>query len=914
MDLAPGRRFLAFDRIDWNRVFFKTYHERRSFGHLLVNFNRIWVLHFSMYWYYMSYNSPAIYTFKDAQGPTAAMTWSATALGGAVATFIVVLSTFAELSYVRATWNIWHLTSRLLFLCVMLALNAGPTIYIALHDSPTTTSSVPLILGIVQFCISVVTTLLFSVVPLGRMFGGHVAGTPQENSACATFTASFLDLDRSSRLASFLLWFLVFGCKFTESYFFLVLSLHNPIQTMVGMKVQKCNDRIFGTALCSNQAIFTLTFMYLTDLVLFFLDTYVWYISWNMVFSIARSFMLGLPNCTLRKKTLLRLPQRIYSKLLSTSDTEVQSKVWLPTSAFRSTQLRLILLQHRFHIYGMQLSSRCIANTFSPSNMCRSYCIIRSPQAVMSRPVHCMHLHSLHLMAEDGKGSFSRTEARRSDGYHFSPNRWLQLVQHHFLLRLCPHSQCLHLTILRRSVCSVDSGRDVENWLQILLTLREIIREGDQNTRITILEYLKVLHQFEWNSFSRDSAILEQASSPSETPAYYVGFRSSSPEFMLRTRTWASLRSQTLYRTVAGMMNYSKAIKLLYRVENSDVIQKVASDTNMLDAELDRMARRKFKYIVSMQRYSKFNSIEQENAEHLLSQFPDLQIAYLEEEPPRKDGQGSRLYSALIDGHSPIDVETGRRRPKFRIELPGNPIIGDGKSDNLNHAIIFYRGEYLQLIDANQDNYLEECLKIRNVLAEFGEYPVLNENPYAQWDHQHSKKAPVAIVGAREYIFSENIGVLGDLAALKEQTLRTLQARTLSWLGGKLHCGHPDFFNGIFMTTRGGVSKAQRALHLTGDIYAGITAFGRGGHIKHAEYYQCGKGRDLGFGTILNFQTKKGCGMGEQILSREYYHLGMKLPIDRLLTFYYGHPGFYINNVLVIMCLQVLTITSEYML
>ena len=66
-------------------------------------------------------------------------------------------------------------------------------------------------------------------------------------------------------------------------------------------------------------------------------------------------------------------------------------------------------------------------------------------------------------------------------------------------------------------------------------------------------------------------------------------------------------------------------------------------------------------------------------------------------------------------------VENGMRRPKFRVQLSGNPILGDGKSDNQNHCIIFYRGEYIQLIDANQDNYLEECLKIRSVLAEFEE-------------------------------------------------------------------------------------------------------------------------------------------------------------------------------------------------
>ena len=36
-----------------------------------------------------------------------------------------------------------------------------------------------------------------------------------------------------------------------------------------------------------------------------------------------------------------------------------------------------------------------------------------------------------------------------------------------------------------------------------------------------------------------------------------------------------------------------------------------------------------------MQRYTKFNREEQENAEFLLRAYPDLQIAYLEEEPAR---------------------------------------------------------------------------------------------------------------------------------------------------------------------------------------------------------------------------------------------------------------------------------------
>jgi 1,3-beta-glucan synthase len=383
---------------------------------------------------------------------------------------------------------------------------------------------------------------------------------------------------------------------------------------------------------------------------------------------------------------------------------------------------------------------------------------------------------------------------------------------------------------------------------KILLSLREIIREEDQNTRVTLLEYLKQLHPVEWDNFVRDTKILAEESADldeksdkktDDIPFYTIGFKSAAPEYTLRTRIWASLRAQTLYRTVSGFMNYSKAIKLLYRVENPEVVQLFGGNTERLERELERMARRKFRFVISMQRYSKFSKEEVENTEFLLRAYPDLQIAYLDEERPRKEGGEPRIFSALIDGHSEI-LPDGKRRPKFRIELPGNPILGDGKSDNQNHAIIFHRGEYLQLIDANQDNYLEECLKIRNILGEFEDYHTPTANPYGPEGYKEFQKDPIAIVGAREYIFSENIGILGDVAAGKEQTFGTLAARSMAFIGGKLHYGHPDFLNAIFMTTRGGVSKAQKGLHLNEDIYAGMNAFGRGGKIKHTEYYQVG--------------------------------------------------------------------------
>ena len=57
------------------------------------------------------------------------------------------------------------------------------------------------------------------------------------------------------------------------------------------------------------------------------------------------------------------------------------------------------------------------------------------------------------------------------------------------------------------------------------------------------------------------------------------------------------------------------------------------------------------------------------------------------------------------------------------------------------------------------------------------------------------------------------------------------------------------------MTTRGGVSKAQKGLHLNEDIYAGMNVVLRRPY-QTLRIHAMWKGRDLGFGSILNFTTK----------------------------------------------------------
>jgi len=101
------------------------------------------------------------------------MTWSTTALGGAVATLIMIATTLFEFSYIPTTWNnSSYLPRRLLFLLVILALTCSPTFYIAIVESSGMGCSLSLILGVIQFFISAIAMLLFAIVPSGRMFGG----------------------------------------------------------------------------------------------------------------------------------------------------------------------------------------------------------------------------------------------------------------------------------------------------------------------------------------------------------------------------------------------------------------------------------------------------------------------------------------------------------------------------------------------------------------------------------------------------------------------------------------------------------------------------------------------------------------------------------------------------------------------
>jgi len=360
VDVPGPQRYLKLKEVEWKKVFFKTYKETRSWFHMATNFNRVWIIHIGAFWFYTAFNSPTLYTKVYHQQlnekPHAAARWSAVALGGAVCTFIMIVATCAEWAFVPRQWaGAQHLTKRLLFILFIFVLNVAPSVYVFMIDG-NNGGKIAKILGIVQFFIALATFFFFSVMPLGGLFGSYLTKNSRRYVASQTFTASYPRLRGNDMWMSYGIWVLIFATKLIESYFFLTLSFRDPIRVLSVMKIDNClGEKLLGTGdaakmLCRRQPQILLGIMYFTDLTLFFLDTYLWYIVWNTVFSVARSFYLGVSIWTPWRNIFSRLPKRIYSKVLATTDMEIKYK---PKVLISQIWNAIVISMYREHLLAI---------------------------------------------------------------------------------------------------------------------------------------------------------------------------------------------------------------------------------------------------------------------------------------------------------------------------------------------------------------------------------------------------------------------------------------------------------------------------------------------------------------------------------------------------------------------------------
>ncbi|KAL8272509.1 hypothetical protein Esti_003632 [Eimeria stiedai] len=224
------------------------------------------------------------------------------------------------------------------------------------------------------------------------------------------------------------------------------------------------------------------------------------------------------------------------------------------------------------------------------------------------------------------------------------------------------------------------------------------------------------------------------------------------------------------------------------------------------------------------------------------------------------------------------------------------PNIGPGKPENQNHAIAFSRMDTMQVMDMNMESYLEEAIKLRNLLQEF----VLN--------------ARMRILGFREHIFTENVSSLASYMALQENLFTTTNQRLyFTPLRVRMHYGHPDIFDRYFIQTCGSCSKASNGINLSEDIFAGFNCTARGYCVHHADYIQCGKGRDVGLQQVVMFEKKVAGGNGEQVLSRDLNRLVLNMDFFRLLSLWFTGPGFFLNSVILVLAAYVCLYTKCFL-
>ncbi|KAJ8436464.1 hypothetical protein Cgig2_000449 [Carnegiea gigantea] len=334
------------------------------------------------------------------------------------------------------------------------------------------------------------------------------------------------------------------------------------------------------------------------------------------------------------------------------------------------------------------------------------------------------------------------------------------------------------------------------------------------------------------------------------------------PNDIEELRFWASYRGQTLART---------------GVE----IAKDSLDCQgfELSPEARGQADLKFTYVVTCQIYGKQREEGKPEAADialLMQRNEALRVAFIDVVETLKDGKVQTEYhSKLVKA----DIN-GKDKEIYSIKLPGNPKLGEGKPENQNHAIVFTRGQAVQTIDMNQDNYFEEALKMRNLLEEF--------------HHDHGIHPPT-ILGVREHVFTGSVSSLASFMSNQESSFVTLGQRVLANpLKVRMHYGHPDVFDRVFHITRGGVSKASRVINISEDIYIG-------------------KGRDVGLNQIALFEGKVAGGNGEQVLSRDVYRVGQLFDFFRMMSFYFTTVGYYFCTMLTVLTVYVFLYGKTYL-
>ncbi len=441
-----------------------------------------------------------------------------------------------------------------------------------------------------------------------------------------------------------------------------------------------------------------------------------------------------------------------------------------------------------------------------------------------------------------------------------------------------------------------------------------------------LLHVLATLYADEWTHFCErqrldPEKVLAAHTEPPEAPSAWFesGLRPPNADEVLAVRWWASVRGQTLARTVAGFATYADALRLQAQLEDGVMSHSAAR----------QLVDEKFEIVVGAQLYGDWRAAPEQRArredvDELLRRFPDLRVCFPEKVERtsasgngRETSGGERTATTALAGVDAVlvsaDEHSGEIRELHRIKLPGNPILGEGKPENQNVIIQFTRGRHLMVVDMNQDGYFEEALKLRNLLEEFEPSGLASEGTDDEESDDaldatgHPQPRRITLIGFPENVFSQSNGFATSIyAAMQERYFGSFFQRVLaSPLDVRMHYGHPDLADKLHFMTRGGVSKASKSINLSEDVFAGYKTTLRGGRSAFKEYHQCGKGRGATLAEISGFFAKLSQGAAFQLQSRDVYRLCRLLPLERKLSVFFSVFGFYVANAITMYTVQI---------
>ena len=391
----------------------------------------------------------------------------------------------------------------------------------------------------------------------------------------------------------------------------------------------------------------------------------------------------------------------------------------------------------------------------------------------------------------------------------------------------------------------------------------------------------------------------------------------NSTEMEREVSLWVSYRYQPLSRSIRGIMNnrsmYQFYAKVNYPTMESLLTNESESEGNIADYTkrqdkgeeklyekiIDEKTDEKYEFIVGFQVYgdslaekdrNKPRFILREDANYLLKKFPGLKGAYLGTDKEKGFFGATFVYKRGAPALNQEGILTiiknesgdviGHVVEISRVYLSSHFFAGQGKPVNQNNLFKFVGGEIAQMLDMNQDFYLEETFKAPNMMEEF------------------RKNNRISIIGYAEDIFTDGSTPVGQVHAYGDHTFVTLVQRVLNFSGIRFHYGHPDFVRVIAFRQLGLLS----APWVNEDIFGAYKATLYGEKVTNIEIMQAAKGREGVYSGLLGISDKFGAGAGEQALSQTLYRLNRSpvIGMARAFNHFVGAIGYFLRKPLVV--------------